>query len=354
MKVIRVSHRYVFNRKNKLNSKGKALLQSEIRIGKDRKFYSTGIYLTPEQWDGKIIKHKDAYHLNRKLAKLRHELSELDIRNFGDVDSYFTGADPENFLEYYSAYIEKHPGAYSTYKQYNSTLSHLYRFSEIKYFTDLTPENIQKFTDYLYSVGLSHQTVYNVHKRVKTAIRRAYVAGKIDKNPYDMIKLKTPKSGEIRYLSESELKKVEDWQPDSKKLELVKDVFLFACYTGLSYSDLKAFSIEDGYIIDKRKKTGEGYIIYLTPKAKRILDKYDHLPLLSNQVTNRYLAEISYKAGVKKFTFHMARHTFAVDALNKGVPLEVVSRILGHSKISTTQVYAKVLKSTIAEHMKKL
>ena len=131
-------------------------------------------------------------------------------------------------------------------------------------------------------------------------------------------------------------------------------MFLFACYTGLSYSDIRDFEVEDGYITDKRKKTGEGYIIYITQKAKRILDKYDKLPLLTNQVTNRYLEEICYKAGIKKATFHMARHTFAVDALNKGVPLEVVSRILGHSKISTTQVYAKVLRSTIKEHMSKL
>ena len=169
-----------------------------------------------------------------------------------------------------------------------------------------------------------------------------------------MVKLKTPKSGEIRYLSPEALKKLEDWDPDSPKLDKIKDVFLFACYTGMSYSDLLDFEVEDNYIVDKRQKTGEGYIIYVTPKAKRILDKYDKLPILTNQVTNRYLKEVCYKAGIKEVTFHMARHTFAVDALNKGVPLEVVSRILGHSKISTTQIYAKVLKSSIKFHMEKL
>jgi len=134
----------------------------------------------------------------------------------------------------------------------------------------------------------------------------------------------------------------------------VKDVFLFACYTGMSYSDLLDFKVEDGYIVDKRQKTGEGYIIYIIPKAQAILDKYERLPLLTNQVMNRYLKEVSYKAGIKEVTFHMARHTFAVDALNKGVPLEVVSRILGHSKVSTTQIYAKILKTTVKEYMIKL
>ena len=263
-------------------------------------------------------------------------------------------AKPESFLDYYSAYIENHNGAYSTYKQYRSTFNHLKSFGGIKLFTDLTPENIQNFSDYLSSAGLSHQTVYNVHKRVKTAVRRAFVAGKIDRNPYDMMRFPVPKSGEIRYFNESSLKKLENWQPDSPKLDKIKDVFLFACYTGLSYSDLQDFTVEDGYIVDKRQKTGEGYTIWVTQKAQMILDKWGKLPLFTNQVTNRYLKEVCYKAGIKEATFHMARHTFAVDALNKGVPLEVVSRILGHSKISTTQIYAKVLKGTIKSFMERL
>lgn len=150
------------------------------------------------------------------------------------------------------------------------------RFKKIKLFSDLTPGNIQNFSDYLYSKGLSNQTVYNVHKRVKTAVRRAFIAEKLTKNPYDIVKFKAPRSKEIRYLSSDELLKLENWTPDSEKLSKVKDVFLFACYTGMSYSDLLDFTVEDGYITDKRQKTGEGYIIYITPKAQAILDKWEN------------------------------------------------------------------------------
>jgi len=227
MKITQVSHRYIFNRKKKLNSEGRGLLQSEIRIGKERKFYSTGLLLSPKQWNkdsSQIINHPNAYNLNRKLFKLRAVLSELN--SFDEIEAHFKGAKPESFLDYYSAYIENHNGAYSTYKQYRSTFNHLKSFGGIKLFTDLTPENIQNFSDYLSSAGLSHQTVYNVHKRVKTAVRRAFVAGKIDRNPYDMMRFPVPKSGEIRYFNESSLKKLENWQPDSPKLDKIKDVFL--------------------------------------------------------------------------------------------------------------------------------
>ena len=146
-----------------------------------------------------------------------------------------------------------------------------------------------------------------------------------------------------------------------KRLDQVKDVFLFSCYTGMSYSDLsKDFEVqkegEDYWIIENRQKTDEGFMVYLTQDALRILRKYDdRLPVLTNQRMNSYLKEIADVCGIKKrLTFHMARHTCAVYLLNKGVPLEVVSRILGHSSIKTTQVYAKILKGTIKDYMKNL
>lgn len=372
MKINRVDFRYVYNRANKLNSKGQALLQQEFRIEKKKKYYSTGIYLKPNQWNGQeIVNHSNADRLNKKLNKRLARIIEMDPQSFEQIEAHFKGGNPDSFIEYFENYIEHHQGTYSTYKQYRSALNHLKRFGGIKTFSDLIPENIYKLTDYLHkpkpnkdpqkepSKPLSPQTVYNIHKRYKPAVRLAHETGRIEKNPYDLIRFQTPKSKEIRYLTIEELTRLENWSPDSQKLERVKDVFLFSCYTGMSYSDLLDFEITveggDKWIMDKRQKTGEGFNVLLTKKALNILEKYDFkLPVYTNQVMNRYLEEVSYKAGIKKVTFHMARHTFAVDALNKGVPLEVVSRILGHSKISTTQVYAKVLKETIRFHMKKL
>ena len=139
-------------------------------------------------------------------------------------------------------------------------------------------------------------------------------------------------------------------------LDKVRDLWVFCSYTGLSYSDMAKLSPSDivasegkKMIIDKRIKTGTPYKIVLLPKALAILDKYGGtLPAITNQKCNYFLKVIGPAAGIKKnLTMHMARHTFATWALSKGVRIEVVSKMLAHADITTTQIYAKVMQREV-------
>ena len=158
----------------------------------------------------------------------------------------------------------------------------------------------------------------------------------------------------------------------TRGLQIVKDIFLFSCYTGLSYIDIKELNPNqilvgiDGnkWIHTQRIKTNEQLKIPLLPKAKKILEKYKNeivasdklLPVYSNQKMNKILKEIAKACGIhKNITFHVARHTFATTVtLSNGVPIETVSKLLGHTKLTTTQIYARVLQKKVGEDMQNL
>jgi len=154
----------------------------------------------------------------------------------------------------------------------------------------------------------------------------------------------------------------------------VKDLFVFSCYTGMSYVDIMKLTknnISEGvdgnrWIMTKRKKTGIPIKIPLLPSVESLINKYEGhprtnisgglMPFISNQKLNSYLKKIADICGIaKNLTFHMARHTFATTVtLSNGVPIETVSKLLGHTKIVTTQIYAKVMEQKIGEDMQKL
>ncbi len=193
----------------------------------------------------------------------------------------------------------------------------------------------------------------------------------LDKDPFKNYKLRFVKN-ERDYLTERELDLLEDTSFMTLGLQRTKDVFLFSCYTGLSYIDLRELHPDqilvgiDGnqWIHTKRAKTNESVKIPLLPKAKEILNKYDKekkltgrlLPVYSNQKTNKNLKEIARACGIhKNITFHVARHTFATTVtLSNGVPIETVSKLLGHTKLTTTQIYARVLQRKVGEDMQNL
>src|SRR5690606_32516778 len=171
------------------------------------------------------------------------------------------------------------------------------------------------------------------------------------------------------YLSERELELLEGTEFKSERLQRVKDCFVFSCYTGLSYVDVKELTEDnivqgiDGryWIYTKREKTDERVKVPLLPQALEIIEKYRKmqemdfmdglLPVSSNQKTNKYLKEITGLCNIhKNITFHVARHTFATTVmLSNGVPIETVSKLLGHAKLTTTQLYARVVETKISD-----
>lgn len=195
----------------------------------------------------------------------------------------------------------------------------------------------------------------------------------MQKNPIDAYDLKFEKT-ERGFLTSFELDIIEQKVIKTKRLEFIRDLFVFSSYTGLSYIDainlpLNALTIGiDGqvWISIQRKKTNTPIKIPVLPKAKELIEKYKAdprsinrgkiFPLISNQKVNSFLKEVGTLCEIeKKLTFHLARHTFATTiTLSNGVPIETVSKLLGHRSIATTQIYAKVLENKISEDMNKL
>lgn len=215
--------------------------------------------------------------------------------------------------------------------------------------------SIRRMDDALMAKGLSRSSIYNYHKMLKYWLGVAVEEGYIAKSPYEGIKLDKGKKDDIKYLTDAEREKVEKFKCEGT-IAKVRDMFLLACYTGLSYSDMSKIDpqdfIHEGERIKLRShriKTGGLYTLTILPKAKEILERYGwKVPNISNQKCNQYLKAIQSACGIRTtLTMHVGRHTFATWALQKGVQIEVVSKMLGHSSINTTQIYAKVLQQSV-------
>jgi len=220
---------------------------------------------------------------------------------------------------------------------------------------------------------IARNTINKHHSRFRTILIKALNEDIIPKNPYARFKLKDSRTSRD-YLTGDEIDLLKNHKLNNNpSLIKVRDIFLFSCYTGLRFTDainLKMNDIitgEDGvkFIALKMRKTKDFIQIPLIADAVEIINKYnDHpdrevlgfvLPRISNQKINTYLKELANLAGIKKnITHHVGRHTFATQALNKGVPLEVVQKLLGHTDIKTTQIYAKMLTSTMVKEMEKM
>ena len=267
-----------------------------------------------------------------------------------------------------------------TYRMFKSTLKNLKSFLEWKFkrpdvkLTDVNHKLITDFEFYLKTVKrLQHNSAMGNIKKLKKIIRICIANDWLEKDPFRSYKI-TAKETHRQFLSREELQVLESIPISSIKLDQTRDIFLFSCYTGLSYSDvinLTAGNISTGidgelWVFTTRIKTDTASRIPLLSPAKSILAKYETdpktvanqrlLPLISNQKINYYLKALNELCGFgKHLTFHMARHTFATTVtLSNGIPIESVSKMLGHKSLKTTQHYAKVLDRKISEDMQVL
>ncbi|WP_075591325.1 site-specific integrase [Labilibacter marinus] len=220
---------------------------------------------------------------------------------------------------------------------------------------------------------MANNTVMKHLTKFKKLINLAFKLEWIKKNPFNQYTISYTKV-DRGFLTKQELQTIQEKSFKLERLNLVKDLFIFACYSGLSYIDLQQLTLDsiiigiDGelWIKDRRQKTDSSISIPILPQASAILDKYKNhprslhnnsiFPPISNQKINSYLKEIADFCGIKKnVTFHLARHTFATTVtLANGVPIETVSKLLGHLKLSTTQIYARVLQNKISDDMNML
>lgn len=275
---------------------------------------------------------------------------------------------------------------YGTMKNYYTTERYLHKFIKDKfrtpdvYLKQLNYRFILDFEQYLrnYHPESSRRTCSNngAMKHLERLMKMINLAVKLEwleKDPFHQFRLNFQKHNRS-YLSERELELIEETIFKGSGYEKVRNVFLFSCYTGLSYIDVKELLQKqlllgaDGnyWLHTKRAKTDEIVKIPLLAKAKGIIEKYAEemkqnpneklLPVFSNQKVNSYLKVITKACGIhKNITFHSARHTFATTVtLSNGVPIETVSKLLGHTKLSTTQIYARVLEKKVGEDMQNL
>lgn len=303
-------------------------------------------------------------------------------RYLGEADENFTLTKLFNYHNESSTEDLK----WSTLKHYYVTQRYLikflgeaYKVSDI-YLRELNYKFVKDFEVYLrnhkpkdHQKPLNNNGVMKHIIRLKKMVNLAQNLRWIDNDPFATYKLKMQKVNREQ-LSEVELKAIEGKKLRIDRLDMVRDMFVFSCYTGLSYVDminLKPENIvanEDGdrWIRTCREKTLIPVNLPLLPQALRILDKYKTniralsdgtvFPIISNQKVNSYLKELADLCGItKNVTFHIARHTFATTVtLSNGVPIETVSKILGHTKITTTQIYAKVVERKLKEDMEAL
>lgn len=273
--------------------------------------------------------------------------------------------------------IEYAPG---TLERYTTSFNHTRSFLEWKYkisdidISRLNYEFISEYEFWLKSVRkCDHNTTMKYLSNFRKIVKRCLLNSWLQKDPF--MGFKMPKREvERTALTEMELQTMASKTFSIERLTLVRDIFLFSCYSGLAYADVKKLRREDiiigvdgeKWISSKRQKTNVTARIPLLPPALAILEQYDKhpacliegriLPVLSNQKMNSYLKEIADACGITKtLTYHIARHTFATTVtLSNGVPIETVSKMLGHRNLKTTQHYARVLDTKISMDMKQL
>jgi site-specific recombinase XerD len=270
--------------------------------------------------------------------------------------------------------------SYALWQKHSTCMNHFNSFLQSAYRMDDMPiasvkyNVIREFQQYLMAEkDCNYNTSIKFLQFTKKITMRALRSGWLKKDPYEEMRL-TLKETDRPYLTDDELNRLTSHDLKNTRLELVNDLFVFSCYTGLAYADVKKLvkaeleHTSDGmwWIKTRRQKTKQRSQIPLLDIAKQIIDKYTNLselraddavlPVLSNQKLNAYLKEIADLCKIEKnLTFHVARHTFATTVtLQNGVSIEAVSRMMGHTNIQSTQHYARIVDKKIAEEMKGL
>ncbi|HIC8644181.1 TPA: tyrosine-type recombinase/integrase [Elizabethkingia meningoseptica] len=385
-------------RRNKINTKGLCPIECRITLDKERKPFSTGLFVNPKNWDTKQQKLKppneENNFINTELSLIKNKINQafLFLQVKGEPFSAFQVYDQfkgrkllleYRLIEYFDIYLERLKKLvgieikqqtwdkfYYIRNDVEAFVKYYYQKGDIR-LKDLDFSFISEFEYYLKTVNKHKQITINKSlQRLKKVVKQALVQKHIMSNPFEGHKPKKVYPT-IVFLNQSELDKLDTYIFVSDILTKIRDCYLFCCYTGLAYHEMFELKKEDLitkpdgtiWIYKKREKTERNFSVPLVlPKALEILQKYKSdseylLPQISNQYFNRTLKEIASILGItKNLTHHTARKTFASTVLlNNNIPIEVVSKLLGHTKISTTQeYYAELMPERLSTELNKL
>lgn len=381
----KIIYNLVYNRKKSLNKKGMALVQVEAYLDRKKKYFSTKVYLKPEQWDNKkfIVKnHPNADALNRLIYEFMAmiEKKELELWQRGRhislellKDALNTSENNTSFISFFKQEVINSTLKESTKRNHLSTLSLLQQFKKDVTFSDLTFEFISSFEHFLQSKGYHTNTIAKHMKHLKrhinVAINKDYM--EIQKYAFRKYKIKTIENKHT-HLAPEELEKLERLNLIGRytKYQKTLDAFLFCCYAGMRYSDFISLTPDniveihkEVWLIYKSVKTNTEvrlplYLLF-EKKGLVILEKYqdniqDFFHLRDNSNVNKDLLILARLAGLsKKISFHTARHTNATLLIYNGVNITTVQKLLGHKSVKTTQVYTNVMDMTIVHDLEK-
>lgn len=370
--------RIVFDRKHVSSNTKEGLVQLEVLFKGVRRYFSTGVKVTKNRWSrsGKVTGCMDMIVMNRRIDEMKRMVDKYIVGlmeneepfDFDRFKAWMVASDEQGigFVDWVEKRIaERNDIRKSTKRNHMKLVALLRKIGNIRTFADVTKKNVLKMDTYLHSTGIRQTTIASYHKFMKTYVHDAMSSGLIEKDPYIGVKIDIGKSVWGRFLTVDEVEAIEKAEMPTESLERVKDLFLFQCYTGLAYADLMRFDMskavkgEKYYLVtDDRKKTGEGYTVVLMEKAMDILKKYDYkLPKMTCEQYNMRLKIMADACGIEKpIASHFGRRTCGMLLLNYGFPIEIVSKVLGHSNIKTTQqAYAKILDRTVEnEFIKKI
>ena len=383
-------------RSNYVNKEGKTSVMLRIYLNNERlSLGSTGISVKSSQWDKEKERIKgrttEALNTNLQLDNIASGLQSIfrriemsDVVSLERIKSEFLGKKEE--IDTLMQLFEKHNGdvakqvgvsvGKATLQKYNVCKRHFSEFLEKQYkrsdlkLTELTYVVIREFDLYLRTeVGQNPNTATKTMKTFKTITLLGQKMGVLLHDPFmnHRFHIEPVNRG---FLTDEEILLIANKDLSISRLELVRDIFIFSCFTGLAYIDVSNLTPDHivtlgdkQWIMTQRQKTSVETNVLLLDIPKAIIAKYGGktyrngklFPMLTNQKTNSYLKEIADICGIKRnLTFHLARHTFATMSLSKGVPMESVSKMLGHTNIRTTQIYARITNKKIEHDMEEL
>ncbi|WP_312285553.1 site-specific integrase [Chryseobacterium gleum] len=385
-----------YQKKNEPKKNGNVPVMGRITIDGTPKSFSTKLDINPNNWDlkhGRVLgKSAQALSTNLKLDNIRVRINKI----YDDMlkDEGFATAQKVklSFLgvgvmddailkvfkdqnEDFERMVSKGKRSQNTYNKYKTVYNHLSEFIRERYhredmaFRELTSDFIREFDFFLrIDKECTHNTVWVYTMPVIALAELAIKKGLIRQNPFEDYEISMEET-DRSYLLKEDVEKLMLLKPSKPKYELVKDLFIFSCFTGLSYIDIQKLkwsniqSFFDGHqwIISRRKKSDVASNVRLLEIPKRIIEKYRGVtrneyvfPVPSNATCNSHVKKLIEDAEIiteQKVTFHTARHTFATMFLTEGVPLESLSKMMGHKNISTTQIYAKITSQKISKDM---
>jgi site-specific recombinase XerD len=385
-------------RKSRPNPLGQIPIYLRVTVAGQRFDAASGRFIEMERWSqsaGRATSNsKESKELNEYLDVLRAKAFDIQKKlithglevNADVFARHWLGVKEKprmllEIFEHHNKQVEELIGqqySRATFKRYETSLDHTRNFIK-EYFnqTDLAITQIkyQFITDYEFWLKTkrkcNHNSTIKYLTNFKKIVNICLKNGWLDKNPFIGFKM-TKKDVDRPYLGQEELDLIKSKTFVSDRLNQVRDIFIFSCYTGLAYVDTQKLTPADvsigidgeKWIFTKREKTETASRIPLLPPALEVINKYSNhpkclnsnrlLPLLSNQKMNGYLHEIEAICGINKnLTYHTARHTFATTVtLTNGVPIESVSKMLGHKSLRTTQHYAKILDKKVSYDMR--